>query len=806
MLELNTPQEIYKTINDELESITQSLVIDSTDIELKKAQNKAYQHIVQHQRSMETELSELEKNAEWHTFTIAFYGETGAGKSTLIETLRIQLQEPTKVVSRQKFAERKKEHIENESQGLKLQEQLKSNTQKLTETVKKTSEIQQQYKQPVHDAETSIEEAKSEFIALEENLKADFQTKEQNYISALNNVNNLKKQIAEFKLKASLWQKLLNIFTSPPEQKALAEVLKRIPVLTTEKEQASNTLQEQQQKAEQRADLLNRQLSEIINEKNQTLAPFLNEQAKTEQEKLTLERQRKENENRHNELQNELTTLADGEIIGNGRADFTRETQRYDFTLNDTSFALLDVPGIEGKEGDVLEEILEAVQTAHAVFYVTNQAAPPQTGDEHHKGTLEKIKEHLGAQTEVWAVFNKKIKNPKYALKDRPLISEDENESLSELSNRLQEQLGVHYQGVFSLSALQAFLASTEHFMPNSPNAKQRNKAMEDFSTSELLEKSNMQAFKQLLGENILHNSEEKIIRANIKKTQTTLENTCDIMDKVQQDFSKLRLCFEQNETSAQLQLNDSFKALEQRLQSQGEILINNLIRKVRSDVYSEIDYDISNNDFKYTLENSIEQQQIALNQKLPEALSVEAKKFQDDIQQILVRFQALAEEIESTYNQFGNTQLDETFRLNIKIDNGVNSVGLISGLVGLVAAPFTGGASVWLALGSAFTVAVGMFKSVVSVFNSNYKKSQQREATNKNLRNVKSQLQSALSESLDQVTPDLSKVIEQLHIEVSQSTKQVNVVEKVMSQSLSRLNELSQSIEHLGASSWNTP
>lgn len=35
------------------------------------------------------ELNLLNKNAEWDKFTVAFFGETNAGKSTIIESLRI---------------------------------------------------------------------------------------------------------------------------------------------------------------------------------------------------------------------------------------------------------------------------------------------------------------------------------------------------------------------------------------------------------------------------------------------------------------------------------------------------------------------------------------------------------------------------------------------------------------------------------------------------------------------------------------------------------------------------------------------
>lgn len=58
----------------------------------------------------------------------------------------------------------------------------------------------------------------------------------------------------------------------------------------------------------------------------------------------------------------------DGEIIGNGKSDFTRQIKSYDFTHKGESFTLLDVPGIEGDESEVLDEIYKATQKAHVVF------------------------------------------------------------------------------------------------------------------------------------------------------------------------------------------------------------------------------------------------------------------------------------------------------------------------------------------------------------------------------------------------------------------------------------------------------
>ncbi len=121
---------------------------------------------------------------------------------------------------------------------------------------------------------------------------------------------------------------------------------------------------------------------------------------------------------------NELTSLQDGAIIGDGRSDFTLETKSYTLKHNNQSFVLLDVPGIEGDEKKVKQQISDATKKAHAIFYVTKTPAPAQKGEEGKEGTIEKIQSQLDSQTEVYTLFNKPINNPR-ALKDE-LIDENE--------------------------------------------------------------------------------------------------------------------------------------------------------------------------------------------------------------------------------------------------------------------------------------------------------------------------------------------------------------------------------------------
>ncbi|MBH0272157.1 GTPase [Helicobacter pylori] len=64
----------------------------------------------------------------------------------------------------------------------------------------------------------------------------------------------------------------------------------------------------------------------------------------------------------------ELEKLQDGAIIGDGRSDFTLETKSYTLKHNNQSFVLLDVPGIEGDEKKVKQQISDATKKAHAIF------------------------------------------------------------------------------------------------------------------------------------------------------------------------------------------------------------------------------------------------------------------------------------------------------------------------------------------------------------------------------------------------------------------------------------------------------
>ncbi|GAA7454714.1 hypothetical protein HpBHB18_11010 [Helicobacter pylori] len=243
----------------------------------------------------------------------------------------------------------------------------------------------------------------------------------------------------------------------------------------------------------------------------------INQQERFKQLYSTYQNNYQNDERNKQAILNELHSLQDGAIIGDGRSDFTLKTQSYSFQYNHQTFTLLDVPGIEGREQKVIDQISNATQKAHAIFYVTKTPNPPQKGEEGKRGTIEKIQRQLDSQTEIWTIYNKPINSP-IALKDE-LVNKSEKESLKILNKEMKNILGKHYMGHQIVSAQMAFYGLSSALLPESDFYKNKQKFLDFFKTEEwLLYKSRFQQLGGFITEALLENSRKKIIESNCNK------------------------------------------------------------------------------------------------------------------------------------------------------------------------------------------------------------------------------------------------------------------------------------------------
>ncbi|GAA8190533.1 hypothetical protein HpBT143_09570 [Helicobacter pylori] len=188
----------------------------------------------------------------------------------------------------------------------------------------------------------------------------------------------------------------------------------------------------------------------------------------------------------------ELEKLQDGAIIGDGRSDFTLETKSYTLKHNNQSFVLLDIPGIEGDEKKVIDEISDATKKPMLFFILQKHPLLRKKEKKEKRERLKRSKSNSIRKHEVYTLFNKPINSPR-ALKDG-LIDENEKESLKILNEKMKAILGKHYEGHQIVSAQVAFYGLSSALLPETDFYKNKQKFLEIFKVEELLLKSQ---FKQ---------------------------------------------------------------------------------------------------------------------------------------------------------------------------------------------------------------------------------------------------------------------------------------------------------------------
>ena len=724
------PESLYARILGQISDVIRVLSQDTPADTLSGRQDAARQHLLGIERDLNQSIEELRRHAEWKTFTLAFYGETNAGKSTLIESLRILLKESSKMQQREQFRALQKQLGVSESNLQVLEQQIKTLAEQLAQ--------------------------------LDGELSATAERYDQQQAQLEQHTADLRQRIETLKSSAGFIQRIVNLFRKLPEELDL-------------------------QKAQQQA-------SQLLSQRDAELQYLHNCRSETRQQQGDTSR-------RHQtaliDLQ-QLEAFEDGGIIGDGRSDFTRETQPYTFEVADQPFMILDVPGIEGEEAKVSEQISKAVKRAHAVFYVTGKAAPPQTGDEGRPGTLEKIKAHLSDQTEVWTLFNKRITNP-LALAKPSLLSDDEQASLTDLDSKMREQLGENYQRSLSVCALPAFLAAADCLTPRSGKAASRRKFLEAMPPDQLLEKSGLMSFYRHLTLDLVKDYKAKIRRSNLNKVGMAIDNVCKVMDGLRRDqFLPLTDDLRREASNANQQLDIALATLKSNLVSVGEMSIGKFEDNVRQIIYKRIDRSISNDDFKNSLRSVMEDEQKILQTELPKQFDEQVSQFQEQTAEIVERYQQHANDLLSSYESLRKARLAGDFTLNVNIDNGINVYGLLAGLAG-------GALMIWNPMGwvlmtlGAITLLTGLAKSVWGFFDDDYKKGQQRKSADENVDRACDEIRASLRESIDEALPTLEKTIGDIREMLQAPVRQAQQISHKLDRAHLHLKQLASNLKTEG-------
>lgn len=126
---MNAPEDLnrlYANVSDNISSaMADILSLNVEHSDGKREIGNITDKLRKIQMRFDHELQELETHAEWDTFTLAFFGETNAGKSTIIESLRILFKEESRqallkqhAYDLEKFSQALNAHLEHVREGL----------------------------------------------------------------------------------------------------------------------------------------------------------------------------------------------------------------------------------------------------------------------------------------------------------------------------------------------------------------------------------------------------------------------------------------------------------------------------------------------------------------------------------------------------------------------------------------------------------------------------------------------------------------------------------------------------------------
>nr|WP_236634808.1 GTPase [Helicobacter pylori] len=424
---------------------------------------------------------------------------------------------------------------------------------------------------------------------------------------------------------------------------------------------------------------------------------------------------------------------------------------------------MLDVPGIEGSEKKVIDQISNATQKAHAIFYVTKTPNPPQKGEEGKRGTIEKIQRQLDSQTEVWTIFNKPINNPR-AFKDK-LINESEKESLKILNKEMKNILGKHYMGHQIVSTQMAFYGLASALIPESDFYKNKQKFLEVFKEEEwLLYKSRFQQLGEFITEALLENSRAKIIQSNCNKAlkvveqlqeaiEITIEKRIDLMIKEAQEHQQ----------EARFDLDRSTEKFILNLTNSAFYEIDQFKSDLREKMCAHINKNIEDEECKEIFKNELIQGIETLHEDIKWRFRECGERFDGEIKEAIKQ---LEYRIKDSLAMLECISIDRDFNLNFDTDSGIDGTKLATsigglGLLGIFNAWNPMG---WLALTAGIiTGLVGIARSIWSFFSSRYQRSQQRKEVDKNLHQICEKIVQDVESRLESRKKDIREKIEKL-------------------------------------------
>lgn len=354
----------------------------------------------------------------------------------------------------------------------------------------------------------------------------------------------------------------------------------------------------------------------------------------------------------------------DGDIIGDGSPDFTKVYKEYNMTIMGNPFVLIDVPGIEGDENSVRDEICKALGKAHCVFYVQGEGKKPDSK------TVEKIKKYLKDWVKVYSIYNVRGTAFNYDEEEERAAFKTNNVLAieSQIEKVFKDALEEKYAGNITLQARLALCSVAKFSLKQGELIEEQknfnsyfgsSKAVYDFSNFSCLT-SNVDFLSKHFSSEIFNAHKcklHKLSLSDLGEIRSLNKTYSDDLKKLEENIRKFRS-----------NVKGHFATFLSNVENEFRCECNKLFEFLESEGCGYIDLGYDEKKLTEALENAQKESSGVLEYNLNVIVSNEA----DDLSNNLLREQnKLKENIKSFGSNFYGGSVD----INVNIDDVLNSL-----------------------------------------------------------------------------------------------------------------------------------
>ena len=469
----------------------------------------------------------------------------------------------------------------------------------------------------------------------------------------------------------------------------------------------------------------------------------------------------------------------DGKIIGTGRSDYTQGSTEYNLIIGDKTFALIDIPGIEGDESKFEEVIRDSLDKAHTIFYVNG------SGKKLEQATLEKVKKYMHDGTSVYAIFNVHCKAKKERIPGIDKSFEEElnaaylkqDEIIKQTENELQTFLGGNYKGSLSLNGLLSFCGYAVDESGKSTIVCEKDKNLRSDQKKYIKEYSGVierlrEDSRIGLVQNIIFDKVDSfdtyIYSENIKKLKNRMREMITRIDELRlietgkiKGFIKIYNEFESNCYNAKEDYIHTISHIGYNAASDAFADVKDKLFQMVEENKGKTDPKKIQKYFDTHKNKIIKDIQDSLNARMSQAQKDYEEAVEDARQRLIKDFEREQTKFEISLSA-GSIELDDSFadafKYNLKTFGGdllrVGSLALSGAGIGSIIPGV--GTAVGAIVGALVGVVLGVLSSIWNFFAS--------EATRIN--KAKEKLQRAVDEQIDEVSEDIKSELKKLNYE----------------------------------------